>query len=93
VVWNSDKKYLTQIQEKGFRIVPTNFFEKQNPLDLAPSFDSFKSDKLVFKPTVSGGSKNTLKLEKNSWELQKEKLESLLENEDFMVQPFIKEVV
>jgi hypothetical protein len=93
VVWNSDKKYLLRIQEKGFRIVPTDFFDKQKPLDLAPSFESFKSDKLVFKPTVSGGSKNTLKLEKDSWESQKEELEGLLQQEDFMVQPFIKEVV
>ncbi len=93
VIWNSDKKYLKEVQEKGFHIVPTHFFERGNQVDLTHSFESFGAENLVFKPTVSGGAKNTIKLGKADWKSRKAKLEALLKHEDFMVQPFIEEVV
>ena len=92
ILWNSDKKYLLDIQGKGFQIVPTYFIGKGQHPDLESYFKEFHTDQLVIKPTVSGGSKNTLKLEKNTWKSYQPQIDSFLESEDFMVQPFIKEV-
>jgi glutathione synthase/RimK-type ligase-like ATP-grasp enzyme len=92
ILWNSDKKYLLDIQEKGYHIVPTFFLEKGHKPDLDSCFLQFDTDHLVIKPTVSGGSKNTLKLEKDKWKTQKTTIDSFLESEDYMVQPFIEEI-
>jgi glutathione synthase/RimK-type ligase-like ATP-grasp enzyme len=92
ILWNSDKWYLKEIQQKGFPIVPTHYLRKQEPFDLGNFFTDFDTDKLIIKPTVSGGSKNTLKLQKESWREKQEMIAALLNQEDFMVQPFVEEV-
>lgn len=92
VVWNSDKWYLKEIQEKGFPIVPTVFVKKSELPDLESAFLQFNTDKLVFKPTVSGGAKNTIKLSKETWSDKREAIYDLVREEDFMLQPFVKEI-
>ena len=92
IIWNSDKWYLKEIQEKGFPIVPTHYLRKKEPFDLSNYFLEFNTDELIIKPTVSGGSKNTLKLQKESWREKQEMIAALLNQEDFMVQPFVEEV-
>lgn len=92
ILWNSDKWYLKDIQDKGFPIVPTHFLKRKEPLNLAGYFKEFNTDTLVVKPTVSGGAKNTLKLHQNNWKEHEGKIREWLEDEDFMVQPFFEEV-
>lgn len=92
VIQNSDKRYLKEIQEKGFPIVPTIFNSKNQIPDIDSCFDTFKTDQIVIKPTVSGGAKNTIKIEKGNWRDNEEQIQELLASEDFMLQPFIKEV-
>ena len=92
IIWNSDKRYLLEIYEKGFHIVPTQFINRGASPDLIDYFLKFGTDQLVIKPTVSGGSKNTLKLNEHNWKEQQDQIDSLLQSEDFMVQPFINEI-
>ncbi|WP_235062774.1 ATP-grasp domain-containing protein [Indibacter alkaliphilus] len=92
VVWNSDKRYLKEIQEKGYPIVPTEFIEKSTLPDVESIFRLFNTENLVLKPTVSGGAKNTMKLSKATWNEKKESILSLIRKEDFMLQPYVKEV-
>lgn len=92
ILWNSDKWYLREIQEKGFPIVPTQYLKKKEPLHLESYFKEFNTDTLVIKPTVSGGSKNTLKLDLQNWQEHGVSIQTWLEEEDFMVQPFVEEV-
>jgi len=51
------------------------------------------ADKLVVKPLVSGGAKNTLKVVRGTEVGMEEKIGNLLQEEDFLVQPFIPEIV
>ena len=92
ILWNSDKWYLKDIEEKGYPIVPTHFLKRKKPFSLDAFFEVFNTDSLVIKPTVSGGAKNTLKL--NLFNLREEegKIREWLEEDDFMVQPFLEEV-
>lgn len=92
IIRNSDKRYLLEIYEKGFHIVPTQFIPKGSNPDLIDYFVKFGTDQLVIKPTVSGGSKNTLKLNENNWKQKQNQIDTLLQSEDFMVQPFISEI-
>jgi glutathione synthase/RimK-type ligase-like ATP-grasp enzyme len=92
IIRNSEKRYLQEIQDKGFSIVPTIFNSKDQIPDIDACFDSFKTDQIVIKPTVSGGAKNTLKIGKGNWRDNGEQIQKLLASEDFMLQPFIKEV-
>lgn len=92
IKWNSDKSYLKKIQEKGFPIVPTRFLEKGSKLDLSKAFEGFDTDQLIFKPSVSGGAKNTIKISKGDWKNTEPTLTALLAEEDYLLQPFVKEV-
>lgn len=92
ILWNSDKWYLKDIQDKGFPIVPTHFLKRKELLNLAGYFKEFNTDTLVIKPTVSGGAKNTLKLNQRTLKEEEVKVRGWLEEEDFMVQPFLEEV-
>ncbi len=92
ILWSSDKYYLLEIESKGFSIVPTKFLKKQEKFHLENFFQEFNTDNLVIKPTVSGGAKNTLKLQRRTWKEKERKIQEWLEKEDFMVQPFVEEV-
>lgn len=92
ILWNSDKWYLREIQEKGFPIVPTQYLNKKAPLHLESYFKKFNTDTIVIKPTVSGGAKNTLKLDLQNWQEHRDSIQTWLEEEDFMVQPFVEEI-
>lgn len=92
VIWNSDKRYLLDVESRGFKIIPTRFISQNSWKGLEGFFDDFQADQLVLKPTVSGGAKNTFRLDRYSWSGQAQTIQGLLEQEDLMVQPFVKEV-
>lgn len=92
VIWNSDKRYLADVQAKGFPIVPTHFLAKGEQVDLEPVFERFQTDTLVLKPSVSGGAKNTLKLGRTTWRQESEKIKRLVGEEAMMLQPFVPQI-
>lgn len=92
VRWNSDKHYLRDIAEAGLEIIPTLFLQKGEQLNLTASFDHFKSDKLILKPAVSGAAKNTFVLKKGKLEPNLPELQALLEEESYLLQPFLNEI-
>lgn len=92
VRWNADKRYLVELQEKGERVVPTLWLEQGSKLDVATVFERLQSDKIIVKPAVSGGAKNTFALTPQEAEAQAESINSLLQQESFLAQPFIPEI-
>jgi glutathione synthase/RimK-type ligase-like ATP-grasp enzyme len=92
ILWNSDKTYLLEIQEKGFPVIAGKLLEKGTKFNGEALKESIKSDTWVIKPLVSGGAKNTIKIKANDWESQEQKINDLLQTESFLIQPFIKEV-
>ncbi|SDH44818.1 ATP-grasp domain-containing protein [Chitinophaga filiformis] len=92
VLWNADKHYLKEIKEAGFYIIPSIFLEKDTTTDLSTLFTRLGTDKIIVKPCVSGGSKNTFTLVKGDPELPKHPLNELLRQEAFIAQPFLKEI-
>jgi hypothetical protein len=92
VLWNSSKAYLLEIENKGFPVIAGMILKKGSRPDLNQILEKVNSEILVIKPLVSGGAKNTLKIPVASWADYEEKINQLVQEEDFLVQPFISEV-
>ncbi len=92
IKWNSDKHYLKDIADKGLNIIPTLYIEKNTSPQFLSFFQQLNTEKLIMKPCISGGAKNTIVLTSDNLSLHQKNIETLLESEAYMVQPFIKEI-
>ncbi|MES2653816.1 MAG: hypothetical protein V4663_18910 [Bacteroidota bacterium] len=92
VKWNADKHYLQDIEDAGLRIAKCIFLEKGKQVKLKEYFEKLNAKKLIVKPAVSGGSKNTFKITSENVEEVNHQLNTLLIGEDFILQPFLKEI-
>lgn len=92
VRWNMDKHYLLEIAAAGFKIIPSIFLERGWKEELEPLFDKLASELIILKPCVSGGSKNTIVLNKSNALADKETVLNLVAIEDFIVQPLMSQI-
>ena len=92
IEWNSSKKYLLEIESKGYPTIAGLVLEKGKKPSLEEIKSRVNSEILVVKPLVSGGAKNTLKIPVKEWSVYEEKVSQFVQEEDFLVQPFIPEV-
>ncbi|WP_297334899.1 glutathione synthetase [Algoriphagus sp.] len=90
--WNSSKSYLLEIADKGFPVIAGMLLEKGKLPHVESIRAQIQKETVVIKPLVSGGAKNTFKISLSDWDSFLPKLMSLLEEEAFLVQPFVKEV-
>lgn len=88
--WNSTKAYLLEIQERGIPTIAGKIITKES--DLEEAVFSLNTENVVIKPLVSGGAKNTFKIPVSKLSQYEEKISKLLEDEAFLVQPFVPEV-
>ena len=93
VKWNANKLYLQEIEAAGLKITPSIFIHKQENVNLSQFFEKFKVDKLIVKPCVSGGAKNTFKVTTDNVVEVNQILNQLLQEEDFIIQPFLPEIL
>jgi glutathione synthase/RimK-type ligase-like ATP-grasp enzyme len=91
--WNSSKNYLLELKAKGYPCVAGQILPKGTAATLEALHDALEFETLVIKPLVSGGAKNTLKITRGSGKELEDKIASLLQEEDFLVQPYIPEIV
>ncbi|MFA6277338.1 MAG: hypothetical protein WC622_11345 [Pedobacter sp.] len=92
VKWNADKHYLHDIEKAGLKITKSIFINKGQKINLQEYFEKLTTDKLIVKPAVSGGSKNTFKVTAANAEETSIKLNDLLQEEDFILQPFLTQI-
>ncbi|MBY0543575.1 MAG: hypothetical protein K2P75_09240 [Sphingobacteriaceae bacterium] len=92
IKWNADKHYLQEIEKAGLKVTPSIFIAKGDQINLVSYFELFKTNQLIIKPCVSGGSKNTFKVTATNVDEITTILAELIKNEDFIVQPFLKEI-
>lgn len=90
--WNSDKRYLKEISDAGLKIIPTLFLEQNTRPLLADFFDRLSAQKLIVKPCVSAGAKNTLIIDRENLDTSQAEIYRLLQEENYMVQPFMEEI-
>ncbi|MBS0027297.1 ATP-grasp domain-containing protein [Chitinophaga sp. 22321] len=92
MIWNSNKKYLLEIAAAGLPVIPSVLVEKGSNPDWHSFFGLWHTDKIVVKPCVSAGAKNTLLLTTGEIDAKQTELKALLQAEDYLVQPFMKEI-
>jgi len=86
--WNSEKRYLLDIQQQGVPIIPT----RVAPAGCLPEIlASAATDEIVIKPSVSGGAWHTLRGVAGS-ETLRQAIAKLPVELDFLVQPFLPEI-
>lgn len=91
VKWNCDKHYLKEIADAGLRVIPSAFIERGEHFNSADHFEAFDTDTLIVKPCISGSSKNTFLVGKDDAE-SAGTINTLLQKEAMMVQPFIPHI-
>lgn len=91
IKWNSHKRYLKDIIKTGLPVIPTEYLERGSTFD-GRFFDLFTTEKLVVKPCVSAGAQNTITVTKDNLTERTEKIGLLLQESDYMVQPFVEEI-
>ncbi len=87
--WNSDKRYLLDLEQQGIAVIPTLF---ASATDLRRSLVTLHGREVVVKPTVSGGAWHTLRgvVGESAFE---QAVAQLPQELDYMVQAFVPEVV
>ena len=93
VRWNANKQYLQEIEAAGLKTTPSFFIQNKESVNLEHFFEKFNTNKLIVKPCVSGGAKNTFKVTADNVNEVNQKLNLLIQDEDFIIQPFLPEIL
>lgn len=89
VRWNSNKRYLDDLQKLGAPVIPTTIVNHVTPEDCERCFQQFDVDKLVIKPLVGGGSWRQVLLSQNDPFPSSDRLPPA----EAMIQPFEAQVI
>lgn len=86
--WNSDKRYLLDLEQQGVPVIPTHIAQGSG---LQDALSSMSGHDVVIKPTISGGAWHTVRGKVGTADLQ-EAIERLPKKLDYLVQPFVREI-
>ncbi|SMO63535.1 ATP-grasp domain-containing protein [Gracilimonas mengyeensis] len=90
--WNTDKHYLNDLARNGIPIVPTRFISRGSGLTINELHEITGWKETVVKPTIGGGGRYTYHITPKNLEAISEKMDQLMKQEDFMLQPFQRNV-
>jgi glutathione synthase/RimK-type ligase-like ATP-grasp enzyme len=91
--WNLDKNYLKDLENNGVAVVDTYFIKKGDKRTLHQIHETLNWDKTVIKPVFSGAGRHTYKLNKSNLSQHEKIYQTLIKEEDLMLQPFQENVV
>jgi len=86
ITWNSDKRYLRELGERGVRTVPTIWVGRDSRLELQQILAGAGWDEAVVKPVVDLGARNLHRVRTGEGGAA---LEAALRRGEAMVQPFL----
>jgi glutathione synthase/RimK-type ligase-like ATP-grasp enzyme len=88
VRWNTHKSYLLDLDRRGVPVVPTVLLRRGETATLAETMREHGWSRVVVKPAVSGGSRETLRVDEGSVARGEDHLRALVAREDALVQPY-----
>ena len=91
MLWNMEKTYLKELQEKGIKTIPTLWLKNSESLDYEALSQKLGTQKFIIKPSVGAGSEGLIKVE-GPKDLENLPI-ALTRSPLFMVQPFIEGVL
>ncbi len=93
VKWNINKHYLAELEKKQVQLVPTLWGDSLSKQQLLGAFSHFDTQKIIIKPCISAGAFDTFSLSQEQAEQQVDKLLTLFNQRDYMIQPFMQNIV
>ncbi|MDP2363596.1 MAG: hypothetical protein Q8M94_07485, partial [Ignavibacteria bacterium] len=91
--WNMNKNYLFDLEQKGVKIVDTIWEKRFNSKLAHEYFDNLNAVEIIIKPNISANADNTFRLTKDKLNDNLQELEKIFEAREFMVQPFLKNII
>lgn len=93
ILWNMDKRYLIEMAQKGVRAVDTFILPKGEVVDLKQKLQHHGLSEAILKPVVSGAARHTYRITDDNIDDIQQTLSDLIKQEDFMLQPFQKNIM
>ena len=93
ILWNMDKHYLQDVAEQGVNTVEGHYIKRGSKTTLAELHQKLGWNETVIKPTVSGAARHTYRLNPNNYAAHETLFAELIQAEDFILQPFQKNVL
>lgn len=90
--WNTDKRYLRELEGRGVPIVPTQWLARGESHDLQALLRDAGWDQAVLKPVVSAGARRTRMVTPDTIAEGQRFLTAQLDQRDMMLQPYVAEV-
>lgn len=91
VMWNMEKTYLVDIENADLPVIPFQIIENES--DINKAVRETEGETLIIKPTISGGSRHTIKTKKKDIEKHLPTILTILKESKLMLQPFVPEVM
>lgn len=93
MTWNISKTYLKELEQQGVDIIPTIWCDNFDLAKAEQAFNQFDCQEIIIKPCISAGSFHTYRLTLSDLREQADQLAQVFNNIDFMVQPFIENIL
>ncbi|MFT4878184.1 MAG: glutathione synthase/RimK-type ligase-like ATP-grasp enzyme [Flavobacteriales bacterium] len=91
--WNINKRYFEDLEVRGVNCVETVYIKSSSTQTLRSICEATEWTKWVLKPTVSGAGRHTYLITSEELDAHEELFQSLVSEEEMMIQPFIQSVV
>ncbi|EDV28339.1 uncharacterized protein TRIADDRAFT_53893 [Trichoplax adhaerens] len=89
-LWNIDKNYLFELQEKKIPIVETIKLNNSDLKNADNIFNKLQTQTIVIKPAVSATAKNTFKIKRDEIDEYNSVLTDLISQKELLAQPFME---
>lgn len=86
--WNMDKHYLRDFENKGIRIVESQYLKRGESRSLNKIISELNWQKAILKPTIAGAARHTYKITPENIVKHEAIFAKLMAVEDMMLQPF-----
>ena len=93
IIWNLDKHYLADLQQKNIPVVETYFVEPGSRVTLKEIYQQLGWEHIIIKPAVSGAARHTYQLHADDIAAHEMIFQQLIEKECMLVQPFQKNII
>lgn len=90
--WNTDKRYLSELEQAGVPIAPTVWLPRGSAAELGALMAERQWATAFIKPTVGASASDTFRVTAGTLEAAQAHLDALLRRHDVMVQPYLSRV-
>ncbi|HEY2805418.1 MAG TPA: hypothetical protein VGI92_06115 [Gemmatimonadales bacterium] len=91
--WNSNKRYLGDLGNRGVNVVPTRWADATTTISLAGIMDKAGWRDVVVKPEISATAHRTFRLHRDAADAFEAQFQSLRLAQPMMVQPTVREIL